>query len=167
MGNIQTFYQNAKANDFARDFQFRIVALGPFTESDLVYLTTAILPGKTISNQPVPYMGLDFNIPGSVKYDGSAAWQVTFRCDESLNIHTKMENWIKTIFDDQTSTGNYNTPREISSMDLLDKNFNATRRYNFIGMYPVTLGVINYDIKGAGTPLEFPCTFAYQYYRLV
>lgn len=163
---IQGFYAAAQANEFARDFQFRVRTLGPFVENDLLYLTTAQLPGKEITNQPVPFMGLEFNVPGSVKYTGSAAWELTFWCDEGLNIRNKMENWIKEIFDDETATGKYGVPTEVASMDLLGKDLKPIRRYNFIGIYPVNLGPLAYDLKGDGKPLDFPATFAYQYWRL-
>jgi len=165
--SIQDFYSTAQSYEFARDFQFRVRTLGPFTESDLLYVTTATLPGKTISNQVVPFMGLDFNIPGSVKYTGSESWSLTFRCDEGLNIRNRVESWIKEIFDDETSTGKYGVPVEEATMDLLGKNLETIRRYNFVGIYPVSLGELAYDIQGTGAPLTFPATFAYQWWRLV
>lgn len=164
--SIQEFYNTAQQKEFARDFQFRVVSLGPFDSTDLLYVQTANLPAKTVQNQTAPYMGLDFNIPGSVKYDGSAGWPVTFWCDEGLNIRNKMENYIKTIFDDSTSTGLYGVPTEVATMDLLGKNRETIRRYDFFGLYPVTVGEIGYDIKGAGAILTVTCTFAYQFWRL-
>jgi len=165
--SIQDFYAAAQAKEFARDFQFRVRTLGPFTEDDLLYITTAQLPGKTINNQPVPFMGLPFNVPGSVSYTGSDAWAVTFRCDEGLNIRNKMENWMKEIFDDESSTGKYGVPVEEATMDLLGKDLEPVRRYNFIGIYPTDLAGLDYNIEGTGTPLTFTATFAYQYWRLV
>ena len=165
--SIQDFYAAAQAKEFARDFQFRVRVLGPFTEDDLLYITTTTLPGKQIVNQQVPFMGLQFNIPGSVQYTSSDAWQMTFRSDEGLNIRNKLENWIKEIFDDESSTGKYGTPVEEATMDLLGKNLEPIRRYNFIGIYPVSLGATTYNIEGAGTPVTFDATFAYQYYRLI
>ncbi|MHA2031647.1 MAG: hypothetical protein ACW99Q_19895 [Candidatus Kariarchaeaceae archaeon] len=165
--SIQQFYNAAKANEFARDFQFRIRVLGPFTEDDLVYMTTSTLPGRSISNQPVPFMGLQFNVPGSVSYDGSDSWTVNFRCDEGINIRNKLENWQKEIFDDETSTGKYGVPAEEATLDLLGKDLEPLRRYNLIGIYPVSIGPLNYDITGTGTPVNFDATFAYQYWRLV
>jgi len=164
--SIQNFYAAAQAQEFARDFQFRIRTLGPFVDNDLLYITTATLPGKSITNQVVPYQGLDFNVPGSVKYDGSDAWEITFRCDEGLNIRNKLENWIKEIFDDETSSGKYGVPTEQASMDLLGKDLKTIRRYNFIGIYPTKLGPISYDVQGDGKPVEFTGSFAYQYWRL-
>jgi len=164
--SIQEFYAAAQAKEFARDFQFRVRTLGPFTEDDLLYVTTATLPGKAITNQQVPFMGLNFNVPGSVSYPGSEAWVVNFRCDEGLNIRNKMENWLKEVFDDETSTGKYGVPVEEASLDLLGKDLNTIRRYNFIGIYPVTLGDMQYDIQGTGVPQAFDATFAYQFWRL-
>ena len=163
---IQGFYAAAQAQEFARDFQFRVRTLGPFVENDLLYVTTTNLPGKEISNQQVPFMGLNFNVPGSVAYTGSDAWDITFRCDEGLNIRNKIENWIQEIFNDENSTGKYGVPTEEASMDLLGKDLEPVRRYNFIGIYPKSLGAIDYDIQGNGEPRTFTATFAYQYWRL-
>lgn len=164
--SIQNFYAAAQAQEFARDFQFRVRTLGPFVENDLLYVTTTTLPGKEITNQPVPFMGLEFNVPGSVKYTGSNSWVINFRCDEGLNIRNKMENWMKEIFDDETSTGKYGVPTEQASMDLLGKDLEPIRRYNFVGIYPVNLGAIDYNIEGEGEPRTFEATFAYQFWRL-
>lgn len=164
--SIQDFYAAAREKEFARNFQFAVRTLGPFTEKDLLYVESVELPGKTIQNQQVPYYGLDFNIPGTVKYDGSDAWQITFRCDEGVNIRNKMENYIKNIFDDETSTGQYGVPVEEATFDLLGKDLNPVRRYTFIGLYPVTVGNLSYNVTDAGTILTLPLTFAYQYYRV-
>lgn len=164
--SIQAFYNAAKEKEFARNFQFAVRTLGPFTEKDLLYVESVALPGKEIQNQQVPFFGLDFNIPGTVKYAGSDAWQVTFRCDEGINIRNKMENYVKEIFDDQTSTGLYGVPVEEATFDLLGKDLNPVRRYTFIGLYPRTVGELAYNVTDAGTILTVPLTFAYQYYRI-
>jgi hypothetical protein len=164
---IQSFYATAQEREFARDFQFKITSLGPFTEKDLIYITTATLPGKSITNVQQPYMGLDFNIPGATKYDGSDSWEVTFRCDEALNIRNRLESWMTEIFDavgGTGGTGKYGVPIQIATMDLLGKSFESLRKYSFIGLYPKTLGSQGYDIQGTGTVLTFPATFAYQFW---
>ena len=164
---IQDFYQAAQANEFARNFQFFVTNLGPFVKEDLLYVTTTNLPGKEIANQQVPFMGLNFNVPGTVKYTGSDAWTLRFRCDEGLNIRNKLENWMKAIFDDQTSTGKYGVPTEVAQMDLLGKDLTPIRSYQFTGIYPQKLGQIEYDKQGDGKPVEFDAVFAYHYWRLV
>jgi len=164
---ITDFYNAAQEREFARDFQFFVVQLGPFDKNDKLYIKTASLPGFTNSNQQVPFMGLDFNVPGSVKYDGSDAWEVTFWCDEALNIRNKAEAWMREIFNDQTSTGKYGVPVEAATMALLGKNMETIRTFEFKGIYPVSIGAIEYDKTGEGAPLEFNATFAYQWWREV
>lgn len=161
------FYDVAKQREFARDFQFRVVTLGPLTTDDLVYLRTADLPGKAISNQKVPYMGLDYNVPGSVTYTGSDAWKVMFLADEAQNIRSKMEAWMSEIFDIETSSGKYGVPSEEATIDLLDKEFKTIRRYNLVGIYIQSIDALGYDIKGTGRPLEFGATLSYQFWRQI
>ena len=92
---IQDFYTQAQVKDFARTNLFRVldISLGgtdvEFGEEDMVYATTATLPGKSITTIPVPYMGLNFNVPGNVQYDGSDAYQINFRCDEKYDLRNK------------------------------------------------------------------------------
>lgn len=165
--SIQDFYAAAQKQEFARQFQFKVRSLGPFTEEDLLYIETAALPGKEISNIPVPYMGLDFNVPGTTKYTNSAGWAVKFRCDEGANIRNKMEAWISEIFNDETSTGKYGVPTEVATFDLLGKNLETLRRYQFIGLYPVKVGDMSYNATDKGELVTLDCTFAFQYWRLV
>ena len=164
---IGQFYATAQKNEFARQFQFKITSLGPFTEDDLIYIETATLPTKEVTNRAVPYMGLDFNIPGAVKYTGSDNWKVTFRCDEGHNIRNKMEAYMSEIFDIQTSTGKYGVPTEIATMELLGKQLNPLRKYQFVGIYPRIVGELQYNIENAGDILKLDATFAYQYWQPV
>ena len=161
---IRKFYETAKQKEFARDFQFRVVTLGPLTPEDLVYLRTANLPGKEIANQVVPYMGLDFNVPGATKFTGSDSWEVVFLADEGMNIRAKMEAWMTEIFDAKTSSGKYGVPAEIATIQLLDKELKPVRTFNLVGVYIKSLAALGYDIKGDGKPQEFTATLAYQYY---
>ena len=162
--SILKFYETAKAKEFARDFQFRVVTLGPLTVDDIVYIRTGSLPGKSITNHQVPYMGLNFNVPGSTVFDGSDNWTVNFLADEAMNIRSKLEAWMSEIFSVETSSGKYGVPSEIATLDLLDKEFKSVRRYNLIGTYIKTLEPLAYDIKGAGKPQEFNAVMAYQYW---
>lgn len=164
---IQDFYTKAIERDFARDFQFRVtdLSIGGVSETDLVYITTASLPGKEISNQQVPFMGLDFNVPGSVKYVGSDAWTVQFRCDEAHSIRDKLLNAVNDIFSDETSTGDYGVPDKPATMILVGKDLEPVKTYTFHGMYPKSVGEMQYDIQGTGAPLTFDAVFAYQFWR--
>jgi hypothetical protein len=168
--NISDFYRSVQQNDFARQFQFRVVQLANtnFGEEQLVYLETANLPGRTIVNQTVPFMGLDFNVPGTAKYPNSDSWSVTFRCDQNYDIRAVLENATFNTFDDGTSTGDYNIARNSSviTLNLLNKTGGVARQYTLYGAYVVNVGEISYDISDAGSIVKVPTNLAYQYWRV-
>jgi hypothetical protein len=167
--SIQQFYNTAAKHDFARQFQFKLEFLGEldFSEKQLVYIETASLPGRTITNVPVPYMGLSFNVPGTATYPGSAGYQITFRCDEKYDIRSALEAMTFKTFDEATSTGSYRMPADDSKiiMTLLDKQMQPVRGYTLFGAYVQALGDSQYDIKDTGTVVQVPVTIAYQFWR--
>jgi len=168
--NISDFYTSVQQQDFARTFQFRVTQLANtnFGESSLVYLETASLPGRTITNVAVPFMGLQFNVPGTAKYPGSDAYNVTFRCDANYNIRTVLENATFNTFDDSTSTGNYNIARNSSiiGLSLLNKSGGTVRKYTLYGAYVQSVGEMAYDLGADGAIQKVPTTLAYQYWRV-
>lgn len=169
---IENFYDTIGTNDFARQHLFRVVALGGtrFTLNELMYMTTLNLPSREITNIPVPFMGLSFNVPGTAKYSGSESWEVKFRIPQNLSVRRKFEDWSRYIFDDADSTGSYNIPsRSVNNQAiivLLDKNGNPLRTYTIFGLYLKTLGNISLDITKGGELMEQSATLAYQYWRL-
>lgn len=175
MATITDFYNTAITRDFARQFQFRLVRLANtnFGGSDssswpLVYVETASLPGRTINNIPVPFMGLNFNVPGTASYPGSDSYSVAFRCDQSYDIRATLENATFNTFDEQVTRGDYNIARPSSTiiLDLLDKDKSIVRQYTLFGAYVVSVGDIAYNIGDNGSIVTVPATLAYQYWRV-
>jgi hypothetical protein len=169
--NIQQFYQQAQQNDFARLFQFQLVRFGNTgfaAQNQLVYVETASLPGRSINNIPVPYMGLSFNVPGTASYPGSAGYNVTFRCDQEYNIRNVLEANTFNTFSDSTSTGSYSIPNQGSDIILwlLDKNGAMVREYTLFGAYVQALQDTAYDVKDTGTIATVQATIAYQFWRV-
>lgn len=175
--NIQQFYKTAKNRDFSRDFLLRvtnmsILGLPNITEDDLVYVKAASLPGRTINNIEVPYMGLNFNVPGAAAYEGSDAYDLTFYLDDAgqsaNDLRSRFEEASRAIFDDLTSTGIYQIPGNESSITLsqLRKSLEPTgRSYRLIGASLRKIEPIEYKIAdGKGETLEIKVTLAYHYY---
>jgi hypothetical protein len=167
--NITSFYKVAQTRDFARQFQFRLVDFmnTGFEEDDLVYVQTASLPGRTVNNVQVPYMGLQFNVPGTAQYPGSAGYAVTFRCDQNYDLRSVLEQATFDTFNDNTSTGNYNTPSDgsVITLHLLNKDLSAIVGYQLIGAYITSLGDSQYDISDNGAIQTIDATIAYQFWR--
>jgi hypothetical protein len=168
--DIQQFYTQVQAQDFARQFQFRVTQLANtnFTEDQFVYLETANLPGRAITNVQVPFMGLQFNVPGTATYPGSDSWAVSFRCDQSYNIRAVLEAATFLTFDDTDSEGNYNIARNSSviELELLGKKMEVIRKYKLFGAYIVSVGDIAYNLGDSGSIVTVPATLAYQYWRV-
>lgn len=173
MGQLITdFYTQAQTKDFARQFQFRVIQLANtnFGEDSLIYIESGNLPGRAINNVQVPFMGLNFNVPGTASYPGSDGWTVQFRCDQDYNIRATLENASFNTFDDGTSGGDYNIPRNSSNiiLNLIGKggDNNVVRQYTLYGAYVVSLGDVSFNLGDNGAIQVIPVTLAYQYWRV-
>ena len=171
---IQNFYTQAQTKDFARDNLFRVLNINfgdgteiNFDEDDLIYATTAKLPGKDISTQAIPYMGLNFNIPGVAKYPGSDGYTITFRCDESYDLRNRFLQVLNDTFDDSESTGNYFMPTADSVIDLalLDKELDRVSQFQLVGVAIKNVEELTYNVTSDGTVQEFNVTVTYHYFR--
>jgi len=169
---IENFYDTAIVNDFARQNLFRVISLGGtnFTQQELLYVTSTTIPGRAITNVQVPFMGLQFNVPGTATYPNSQGWQVTFRLPANLSVRAKFEDWTRYIFDDQRSSGAYNIPNKGPQaqivLALLDKNGIPIRTYTLFGAYCQAVNDLTVNLTSAGEILEQQATLAYQYWRL-
>lgn len=169
--NISNFYTQVVAKDFARQHRFRIGAwqlqdTGSILESDLVYLETANLPGRAINNVAVPFMGLNFNVPGTANYPGSDSYAVTFRCDSAFDLRTILESATFKTFNDETSQASYNISRgSVLTLNLLGKVNQVIRTYNLYGVYVVSIGDLSFNVGDNGTVQTVPVTLAYQFWR--
>jgi len=178
----RSFYEQALERDFSRDFQLRVIDIGNgfITEEDNVFIKTTSLPKYQIHNQPTNFMGMKFNIPGTAEYAGNEAWTVQFRCDLTFNIRHKIETWqhqIFTQFDQpeleiarglRPGAGIYNVPsmERTATLALHDRSGKFYRQYSLIGVYPVSIGDMNYDQTGNGAIVDLPVTLAYQWWEL-
>lgn len=173
ISTIADFYKVSQSRDFARKNQLRVLSINSgvgfniqFSEDDLVYVKTSKLPTRNIQTSAVPYMGLEFNVPGNVKYDGSDSYTLRFFADQRLDLWNKIQEWTRQVFDDETSTGNYFTPKASSLITLVpvDNQLNAIKKYNLIGVCPKSAGDLEYDISSQAEVQEFDFTLSYHFW---
>lgn len=173
--DIERFYSVAQQRDFARDFLFRVKTVANVTglpllqEQDLVYVTAAKLPGRSITNNKVPYMGLDFNVPGTAVYDGSDSYDMEFYLDAQANdLRQKFELASRDVFNDLTSGGDYRIPGENAIIVLaqLDKGLKDTGVfYNLIGAQVRKINSLDYKISdGKGDVMKLGVSLSYHFY---
>lgn len=168
--NITDYFEVMQQRDFLRTNQYRVAALTykgiSLTEQDLVYLRTGDIPSRTIQQVDVPYMGLNFKVPGTAQYQGTM--QLSFYCDQPQIIRGIFEQMSFTTFDDDISGGQYT----VAGSDILTfRTFNqtspesTTTAYSLIGIFPTEVGTIQMDTTSNGTVANFTATIAYQYWR--
>jgi hypothetical protein len=182
---ITDFMNQASQKQFARDFLFRIkqisiTGLSLNGETDLIYARSASLPGRNIENKQVNFSGQTFNIPGKSTYPGAEGWSVEFYVDQSLDIRTKLENASRTLFDNNTTTGNLCMPgyESIITLDVLQipcqRGTNVTsggsletiKTIELVGASLRDIGEIEYQIAdGTGEVRNFSATFSYHFYN--
>jgi len=170
---IQTYFQQALRKQFARDFLFRVKQIniaGGISfdgETDLVYARSAKLPGRDIVNHVVNYSGQAFNVPGKSEYPGSAGYSIEFYHDENIDLRKKFEKASRAVFDNVTTTGEYQMPgpSDVITLTTLDRSLKETSTIRLIGASIRQVGEVTHNIAdGTGTILNFPVTFAYHYY---
>lgn len=169
--DIDAFFQTAINRDFARQNLFRVLYINSgatnivFDQDDLVYVTSTSLPQRAITNVPVKFMGMQFNVPGTATYPGNDQWNVTFRMPQDLGIRQKLELWTRGTFDDATSTGAYEV-KDLGGVGLalMGKGGQVLRNYNLVGAYCTNVGQYNLNSTTGGDIVELQATIAYQFW---
>lgn len=177
---ITNFYTRSVIPDFSRDFLLRVLSInfdGPggevLTESDLIYARTAKLPGRDIVNHEVQYAGQTFNIPGSVTYPGSDAYELEFYCSENSQLRERLMNESHRTFGNVlgiagsgTGGGSITGPNSRIVLVQLDKNLNSVCQYDLIGCSIRTVGELSFEIaEGTGAVQNFPVGIAYHFFH--
>ena len=171
---ISQFYEVAQQRGFVRDFQLRLKYWnvlnnrGSLDENDFVLLTTATLPSMETTIVTAPFMGLDFNVPGTTKFPGSKAWDVEFYMTQNRNLRDIFIEIMKANFDyDGTSTGNLRLP-EINgnnlSFTLVGDDLTEDTVYNLHGTFITKVGDVKFDLTKNGEIQKVPVTISYQYW---
>lgn len=156
--------------DFLRNHQYRVSGLiyegFQLGEDSLVYLKTAEVPNRTINSVAVPFMGLNFSVPGTAQYAGTI--ELSFYCDQPQIIRSFFESISFATFDDRQSGGAYTVNRANLLSFYTYNNVSPeslTTGYTLIGIYPTVVGPLTMDTTGTGETVSFNATIAYQYWE--
>lgn len=174
LGSIKKALQVFAQHDFSRSFQLRLLDMNnvpDYVRRELidqegrVYITSAVIPGRTITNIDVPYQGFNFKLPGQVSYDTNP-WTLTFRTAGDFLGRNALERWSFETANDETSCGKFNLPCENTTIDIavMSPKCEIIRVYRLHGVYPQNVSEIQYNQESVeGT--TFTAAFHYQYWR--
>lgn len=175
-GGIQEFYRLAQERQFNRDFQLRVTTWSDpnvgleLGEDDLLLLRSATLPQIQTSIQQAPFMGMNFNVPGTTVFPGSQNWGVEFYSTQIDNIRSRFEQAILERYNYiGDSSGNLQLPNlgeSIVELALVDDNLEPIddRIYTLEGAFVTQLADVNYNMTANGAIQSFGATVAYQYW---
>lgn len=174
---INTFFQNAVINDFARDYLFRVESVVfdggiTITPEDMLYARTGSVPARQIVNQDVKAYGQTFRIPGSVEFPGSEGYEIEFYCPEDSGIRELfMNESVRTFGNILGIQGSGQGGGSIASANSritllqLDKELNVTYKYELIGASIRNVGELSYNMAdGNGAVVTFKVSVAYHFF---
>ena len=170
---IGNFYDRALAREFSRDFLFRVINItfaggAIFDESELIYAKTATLPARGVTNVQSKFMGLPFNIAGTATYPGAEGYVINFYCDAQSQLRNKFLAESRRVFDDATSTGDYNIASRANSITLvqINKALEPISTFKLVGASVRNVGPISYNMAdGVGQPVAFDATVSYHFFE--
>jgi hypothetical protein len=178
LGSIKQAYDVFQQHDFSRSFQLRFldiqstspvanqVAQELITLGGRYYITSMVVPGRTIQNIDVPYQGFQFKLPGQVAYDSPNPWTLNFRTAGDYLVRNALERLSFATANDETSCGAFNLPckNNIITIGVLNPKCRVIRAYDLFGFYIQNISEIQYNQENMeGT--TFTAAFQYQYWR--
>jgi hypothetical protein len=180
LGSIKEAREVYAQHDFSRNHQIRILDMAgvpdyvrnellykPAGQGGAVYATSIIIPGREIKDIVTTYQGFDFHSPGMVQYTPNP-WTISFRTPGDYLVRNAFEQWSFDTVSDETTCGAFKFPCPGSSIDLaiLSPGCTIERVYRLIGVYPQSVGQIQYNLENNETT-TFDVSLHYQYWRLV
>jgi hypothetical protein len=122
------------------------------------------VPAATVESVNVPYFGRQIKLAGDRSF---ADWSVTVMNDEDYLVRNMFEDWSNQI---NQLAGNVKllTANSYKSTDALvtqfSKDGSKIRAYQFVGIFPVSVGAMGLDWDTTNTIQTFDVTFAYDYW---
>ena len=176
---IQEFRGKALNKAGARANLFQVTLLGTPSEAGLnadefrFACKAAAIPAMTVATVDVPYFGRVIKVPGNKTFEN---WTVTVINDEDFNIRNSMEKWIAAM---GTHVGNeaklggtlegtkpslYGQATVTQYGKAGESDTNALHKYDFVNVFPVSLGEIALAWDSNDAIEEFTVEFAYDYW---
>jgi hypothetical protein len=175
LGSIKKAYDVYRTHDFSRSFQLRILDVGDgvpsYVRKELidqegrVYINTASVPGRTITDVKIPYQGFNFHAPGQVEYANNP-WKLDIKTPGDYLLRNALERWSFETASDETSCGSYNMPCKNSNIAIaiLSPKCEILKIYRLYGVYIQNISEIAYNQENVEVT-KFTADFHYQYWR--
>jgi hypothetical protein len=172
MFNINDFKSRGLTKGGARPSLFDVVITTPFgaesgaLEKFRFTCRASEIPAATIGSVDVPYFGRKIKLAGDREF---ADWPVTVMNDEDYLVRNMFEDWsnrmnqlVGNIKIDGALGNSYKTTALVSHFS---KDGAQIRSYEFVGIFPISVGVMGLDWDNTNSIQTFDVSFAYDYWR--
>ena len=133
-------------------------------EGDQILVKAANLPGSTIGEVEIPFMGRKLTVAGDREFD---TWELTVIADVNFKVRDTIERWHNLISEEHENSGTTN-PGDYMADQLvhqLNKQEQKIMTYRLLNAWPTTLAPIDVGYDNENTIEEFSITFRYTHYR--
>lgn len=167
MASVDTFKAKlidggARANLFRMTVNFPGFAGGD-SELASFMIKASSLPGSQIEAITIPFRGRQAYVAGDRTFEPLS---ITVINDGAMDVRNAFERWMNAINQHEANIGLTN-PLDYQadiSIEQLDRNDNATKRYDFRSAQPTNLGAIEVSWDSENTIEEFEVEFVYTYW---
>jgi hypothetical protein len=135
------------------------------------------MPAMTIANIDVPFRGRIFKIAGDRTIEN---WTITIINDEDFLFRNAFEEWTQQIAALDDNMGSTNPSSYMVNAKVFQLGRGATqssttnagdanvvlKEYEFIDIFPISVGAIDLSYESGDTIEEYPVEFAVQSYRV-
>lgn len=127
---------------------------------------TSQLPGSTLGQVPIQYMGREVKIAGNRTFPD---WTLTVYADEDFATRRAFEQWMASINTHTTNLRQGNARNSLSygvdaKVDQFGKGGDVIKTYNFVGCWPVDVSPIDVSWGSNDSISEYTVTLAFQYW---
>jgi len=124
----------------------------------------AQIPSSVINPVPVLFRGRQLQLAGDRSFE---PWTITVINDSGMEVRNAMERWMNGINSNVSNTGISNPVDYMSDavVEQLDKAGNATKKYDFRGIFPSNVSAIDLSYDNENAIEEFTVEFQIQYWE--
>ena len=141
--------------------------MSQFGQLDGVLIKASQLPGSTLGNIDVPFMGRQIKVAGDRTF---TEWTVTVLNDEDFNIRSAFETWMNAINSHEGNVGEVVAPEDYyatANVVQLDRNGVALQEYVIRDIYPSELAPVDLAFDTNDILQEFQVTLQLNWWDTV
>ena len=166
--NLRKADQSYKRHSTSKDHFLRPIKIGPEPFNSRIlrgiyYMTTTSVPALTREGKDIPFQGTNLKTAGQLQFGNETT--IGFRTAGDYLGRNELEQWMFEMGNPLDGTGSFCVGEDSTIQYILvNDQGRAVRGYEFIGVFPSSLGEINYSSESDNIT-TFDVTFTYSYWQ--